>query len=96
MYKKKSFLSLKKKKGEPQSGGKKVHKADLCDFNVVLRGRLAQSCQIWVLRPAVGKQIAAEGETGYNQKTRGEPLKEPFRGVSDTHFTSATERSNNC
>lgn len=42
-------------KTKPQSGGEKAHKADLGDFNVVLRGRLAQSRQIWVLRPAVGK-----------------------------------------
>lgn len=60
---------------------KKVHNADLCDFNVVLRGRLTQSRQIWVLRPAVGKQIAADCGNMYNQKTHKEPLKELFGGV---------------
>lgn len=44
-----------KRKTKPQSGGKRPHEADLCDFNVVLRRRLTQSCQVWVLRPAVGK-----------------------------------------
>lgn len=45
--------------------------ADLGDFNVVLRGRLTQSRQIWVLCSAVRKQIAARVEVQQSEDTGG-------------------------